>query len=215
MTRVNVVALVLSGGIFWLFYEKGKGQERLGRRIFILITVVLLVGIILTQFTRLSLVIQSLFKMNLDQRLLYRIEGWKRIIPTILSQPVLAYGMGSAGDTLQRLYNFKIHFTSHNLALKILLETGIIGFIFYLSFIGSWLLYIAGLKRDTKDIGIKNLALLSICLLLIILINGLTGSAVEAYPINLYIWFFMGALLRIWRNERREKRDQYSSLSNT
>jgi len=201
MSRTNLVALVGSVVVFmflYLAYGKGYSKKKLFKysAMFILLVAIVIV-ISASNLKPLSRSITSLVALKEDRRFLNRIEGWQGIIQAVQKQPIRGYGMGSAGDTLQYIYDFPLHYTSHNLALKILMETGIPGLFFYCVFFFGWL-GIAYRALHFREIRIQNLSALSISMVGVILINGMVGSAIEAFPISFIIWFFMGAFIRIY-----------------
>lgn len=202
LTRTNIVALVVSG-LFFLWFVKPE-KRRVLMKVNI-VFVLLLAGFILIssqKFSTVTDVLKTFKNISEDQRFLIRFEGYREIQKAFVKNPVIGYGMGSAGDTLGKLYDWKVHITSHNLGLKILMETGLLGFGIYISFFFAWFKKALDLFK-AKNRHIRNLSVLITSMLLVVLVNGVVGSAVGAYPINLYVWFFMGALLKVWWLENR------------
>ena len=207
MTRTNIVALIITC-LFLLWFARPE-KRRFFRKINIFFFLFLLIVIMVSsqKFLPVATVFKSLENISEDQRFLNRFVGYRDMSIAFVEHPIVAYGMGSAGDTLGHLFEGRKHFTSHNLGFKILIETGLVGLGIYIFFFLAWFKKAFSLfkKRDTNT---RNLAVLISSIVLILLINGLVGSAVEAYPINLYIWFFMGALVKVWwlvKKQRDEK----------
>lgn len=127
-----------------------------------------------------------------DTRLLGRTEGWETVLELVKKEPILAFGTGSAGDTLNSIYNFQYHVTSHNFFLKILMETGFLG----LLLIG--LFFIIALSRILRTItseinkSAKNIYICCLSLMIVFLVNSLVGSTIETYPVSNIILLFMG-----------------------
>jgi O-antigen ligase len=196
MTRVNIVSFIFSISFFLWFAKQKKGKIKKLVPVFLFFFLILVI-VLQPEFSIIINVVETLTNMREDQRFLYRFEGYENIIKAFIESPILGYGMGSAGDTLDVLYTWKFHFTSHNLGFKILIETGLIGLGIYIFFFLVWFKKAFYLFR-IKTLYIKNLSVLITSIVLVLLVNGMVGSAIEAYPINLYIWFLMGALVKIW-----------------
>lgn len=202
LTRTNIVALIVSG-LFFLWFVKPE-KRRLLMKVNIVFAL-LIAGSVLLSFQKFSIVsdvLGSFANLGEDQRFLNRFEGYREIQRAFFKNPIIGYGMGSAGDTLGEIYDWNVHITSHNLALKILMETGIIGLAVYIYFFLAWFRKALDLLRKKRG-HTNNLSVLITSIVLVVLVNGVVGSAIEAYPVNLYVWFFMGALVKVWSVENR------------
>lgn len=208
MTRINLVALFAASGLFlflWFVFNHGVNKRRaIGYGTIVILLTVITVWVAAVRLPALSRAIESLWGIQEDSRFLMRIEQWDKINDAILEQPLIGYGMGSAGDALENIYDFPVHFTSHNLLLKILIETGVPGLTFYLIFIVGWLLVaFQGIRGPDQEL--RNISILIVSIFSVIVINGITGSAVEAFPINYFTWLFMGALVKLQRQQSNAK----------
>lgn len=129
---------------------------------------------------------------------LYRVDLWESFIRDIIKNPVIAYGTSSAGEGLQVAYvnTNSTHYSSHSLYLKILIELGIFGLLFFL------LIVILSIRQGinslyyNKNLPLETLIIYysSISLIISFLIGGFTYAVLDAYPINFYIWLFIGIL---------------------
>lgn len=202
MTRTSIVAFVISG-FFFLWFAKPE-KRRLLKKTSVLFLLLLLILIMVSsqEFLPLVNMLETLQSVSEDQRFLYRFIGYRNMSEAFIERPIMGYGMGSAGDTLGRFFEEKAHFTSHNLGFKILIETGLLGLAIYFFFFIAWFKKAFSLFKS-KNTYVRNLSVLIISIVLVLLVNGIVGSAVEAYPMNLYIWFFMGALAKVWWLEKR------------
>jgi len=209
MTRTNIVALIISY-LFFLWFIKPE-KQRFFKKINVLFIIFLLIISIISikKFFPITYVLKSFENISEDQRLLVRFVGYRKMTKAFIESPIIGYGMGSAGDTLGPLFEGKTHFTSHNLGFKIFIETGLAGLGVYIFFFLAWFNKAFNLFK-IKDSNIKNLSVLITSIVLILLINGLVGSPVGAYPINLYVWFFMGALVKISWIEKKAKWNKYN-----
>jgi len=203
MVRTSIVALVISG-LFFLWFAKPE-KRRLLKKINILFVLFLLILIIISsqRFLPITNMLKTFENVSEDQRFLNRFVGYRKMSKAFIERPIIGYGMGSAGDTLGPLFKGKVHFTSHNLGFKILIETGLLGLGIYTFFFLVWFKK-AFILFKAKNIQVKNLSVLITSIVLVLLINGIVGSGVEAYPINLCIWFFMGALVKVWWLEKNK-----------
>lgn len=205
MTRTNIVALFVSC-LFFLFFIKAEKQKFFKViNIMLVLLVFILIIMLFNGFLPISRVIGSFSNISGDQRFLNRFPGYKEMIGAFAKHPITGYGMGSAGDTLGKLYDWKVRFTSHNLLFKILIETGVVGLVVYLLFFLAWFKKAFSLVKS-NNIFVNDISVLAISIVSVLLVNGIVGSAVEAYPINLYVWFFMGVLVRIWWLEKSQDR---------
>ncbi|PWB70809.1 hypothetical protein C3F09_08635, partial [candidate division GN15 bacterium] len=78
--------------------------------------------------------ISSVESIAEDSRLTTRFEGYRRAAGVVVEHP-MGIGMGAAGDAMSRYFEpyGKIHVTSHNMFLWVLLETGVLGLVLFLS----------------------------------------------------------------------------------
>lgn len=207
MTRTNIVALILSCLFFLWFVKPEKRRLVIKIGICSILILIILAVIFLQNFLPVKNVLNSFKNISKDQRFLGRFRGYEKMAKAFNERPILGYGMGSAGDTLKPLFEGNVHFTSHNLGFKILIETGLLGLGIYIFFFLLWFKKAFNLFK-AKTIHIKNLSVLITSIVLVLLVNGIVGSAVEAYPINLYIWFFMGTLVKIWWLEKNHRAEE-------
>lgn len=138
---------------------------------------------------RLTDSISSLESIAEDSRLTTRFEGYERAAEVVMKHP-LGIGMGAAGDAMSHYFEpyGKTHVTSHNMFLWVLLETGIPGLALFL-FVAYYLVKaVRGLLRN----GELTIGAVSMGILLIIFIAGITGSTIGAYPVNLLFWTLCG-----------------------
>lgn len=205
MTRSSIVAFIISV-LFFLWFAKPE-KRRLLKKTSVLFLLLLLIVIMISSQGFLPVVnmLKTLQNVSEDQRFLGRFGGYRNMSEAFTERPIMGYGMGSAGDTLGRFFEEKTHFTSHNLGFKILIETGLLGLGIYIFFFFTWFKKAFSLFKS-ENTHVRNLSVLIISIVLVLLINGITGSGVEVYPINLYIWFFMGALVKIWWLEKNKQK---------
>jgi O-antigen ligase len=101
----------------------------------------------------------------------------------------------------------KMHVTSHNMFLWVLLETGIVGLVLFLS-VGYQIIKATRnlLKRGESVIGAVGIGML-----LIIFIAGITGSTIGAYPVNLLFWALCGGLCAYSYRLERESANSHAA----
>lgn len=201
MTRVNLAALMASIVFFITLTEPVKRKLFNKTKIVLVFSLLVVVVFSSKYFTNTTRIFKTFKNIKNDRRFMARFASYRYMTKNFKKNPVIGYGMGSAGDTLGRKYRMRTHFTSHNMMFKILMETGIFGLILYLMFFLFWF-YKAFCLAASKNLHIKNFAVLLMSLVIIILVNGLTGSTIEAYPINMYAWCFMGILIKLYAVER-------------
>lgn len=136
--------------------------------------------------------VSSLEEMSDDSRFEGRLDGYREGIRCVYENP-FGIGMGSAADAIG--YQFEgtghKHITSHNILLRMALETGWIGLCLFLAIL--WQLVRAVNRLKTK----KDYWLAAVIggWLVIMLITGITGSSINAYPINLLFWLVAGGIV--------------------
>lgn len=194
LTRTNFVAMIFSI-LFYIILVKMK------KYLFLIPFMAALCILIINYFinnaykllmSKLEFVrlIGTIFNAGDDSRFLGRIDGWKEILSLISKHPIIAYGIGSAGDTLQYTYDFNYHITSHDFYLKILMETGFIGLGLVAIFL---ILILTGLifhSIRTDNLNDKHLFAASLSILSIFLVNSFVNSTIETYPVSGFLLMF-------------------------
>jgi len=202
-TRTNLLAFFAVSLLFLLLTTSHPGKWIRNLLLLGLLALPLVYAGYALRIERFERLVVSLTRIGEDTRLLKRFDLYPHIIQAILEHPFRGYGMGSGGDTLEAEIGV-VHFTSHNLALKILLETGIAGTLVFFGLVAWCAGPFAGLwKRRRESPETYRLATLAVSILGVILVNGIVGSAIEAYPCNLLFWFALGSLLTLSEEQKR------------
>jgi O-antigen ligase len=110
-------------------------------------------------------VVDSITGFSTDNRFLGRFPGYAEGINLVLTSPIVGWGSGSAGDTLEKFFVTGEHVTSHNILLKVLIEGGLVGAVL-------WIGLVYAIFR--------------------LLGMGLTGSSLETLPLTWFIFLFVG-----------------------
>ncbi|MCP4685025.1 MAG: O-antigen ligase family protein [bacterium] len=192
LTRGSVIAILASCPVV-LFYVFNRYRVRVAViAVAAIVVASSSVALLRSSFEELDLFMESfssLENVSEDNRLMTRFEGYERGLSVLKSHP-LGTGMGSSGDAMKSYFEpyGAIHVTSHNLLLRIALETGFPGLVLFL-FIVGWIGY-AVVKLKESDDNVVALVLLGMCL--IVAITGITGSTLGAYPVNLVFWSLCG-----------------------
>lgn len=197
LTRTNFIALFFGILVYKIFQMKKKNLIVVFP--FVLISSIALGSFIIKISNSLLTLNNPILKMigsigNFlnDSRFLGRINGWKNIISLVSSNPLSGYGTGSAGDTLQYSYNFNYHVTSHNFFLKILMETGVVGFLLISMFFILILLKLIRNNLNSCNLMSQKFSALIIGILTLFVINAAVGSAIESIPISNLVMMFLG-----------------------
>jgi len=192
LTRSSILAMVLSIPIVLLYIASRRRLRMLVSFVFALL--ILMVGINLAS-KRIPVLQQLLDStasydaLTESDRVLTRLDDYDAGLSLVYSHP-LGLGMGSASDAMGPRFtpSGRIHLTSHNLFLRIALETGWIG----ISIFGGLMLILLLTARTLKQNGETSLAVMLLGPLVVILIAGTTGSTIGAYPVNLLFWSCSG-----------------------
>jgi O-antigen ligase len=195
LTRSSIIALSASFPIV-LFYTFRRHWVR---AIWITILAGLIafvsIQVLRNKYEELDLLYETVLsfrRMAEDTRLVSRYEGYERSFAAVKSNP-FGLGMGSAADAMEYYFepHNKIHITSHNLFLRIVLETGWLGLLLFLAILGQMLACVRSLERSGDSVA----ALMLLGPLAIVLITGISGSTIGAYPINLLFRSLCGLLV--------------------
>jgi len=192
LTRSSAVALFVSFPLV-LFYAFKSRWVRV-------VCVTVAVGVLATAFTfavrseyreadLFYETILSFRRLMEDNRLVSRYEGYERGLDAVRSNP-FGLGMGSSADAME--YHFeprqKVHITSHNILLRIAVETGWLGLLLFLGILAQIALTVRSLEKSGDPV----LAIMLLGPLAIVLITGIGGSTIGAYPVNLLFWSLCG-----------------------
>lgn len=198
LVRTNLIALIVGVLVYILL-------SNIKKSVFILplltIPSILIFGYVSSNTQALLLsdneilrLIGTISNVENDSRFLGRTDGWNEIIRLAKDKPLTAYGTGSSGDTLQRSFDFEHHVTSHNYFLKILMETGVVGLLivilFFLTFVVVLLRKAFGDSKESSKLSACSLGMFSI-----FMVNCMTTSAIETYPVSGFIFFVIGLSL--------------------
>ena len=136
----------------------------------------------------------TLSELSDDSRLVGRFDGYREGIAAVATHP-FGIGMGSAADALGHYFDpYKyVHITSHNMFLRMALETGWMGLGLFMAIL--WLALRAA--RRTARMGDHPMAMLLMGWPAIVLITGITGSSINAFPVNLLFWLIVGGAVRL------------------
>ncbi|VXA97298.1 O-antigen ligase [Citricoccus sp. K5] len=169
-----IVAIIIMSTSFTLFLKRFCAFAALG---------VLVVAMAEAFGLRVMDMAASILDFGSDTRFLNRFAGYEHAFSMISESPFTGWGAGSAGDTLGTAFALGDHVTPHNLALKVLVEGGLIGGLLWLAlFIAVW----RRLDRTTKESQVAVVALVGL------LTFGLTGSAIEALPVTYFLFILVG-----------------------
>ncbi len=132
-----------------------------------------------------------------DGRLQGRFEDYRHGARMFAEYP-LGAGMGSASDAMGSQFSSanKQHLTSHNLLLWVGIETGAVGLLLFVGILISVGLAI----RKLILIGDTPMAMAACGALVVVLITGMTGSTLSAYPVNLIFWTLSGCYIGYLRS---------------
>lgn len=120
--------------LIYIFISKYKISKKITLKFLIIVYIFISILIVLFNFQYLfSDFIESI--LHKDASLSGRTYIWQSAIRNIRNSPLIGYGINMDGTiSISETYNGTLH-ASHNIMLEVLLQTGIIGFIFYFSFI--------------------------------------------------------------------------------
>ncbi len=210
VTKSNWFALLI--GIIFLIVINSKSPVRTFGQLFLIGTFFLLTLLLLIQvatanpiFRTINDGLQAFINPTEAPTMVFRFGLWKdTIFPLIRQSPWIGYGTGSAGEGLAFLFKPDVSFftNAHNIFLKVQFEMGLIGSIFFLFFLISIFFHMIKVRRKLKDPFLKVISNWSLAFFVAMMVAGLVGSILDAYPVNLLFWILMGSATRLGYLER-------------
>ena len=224
VTKSNWFALVV--GIAFLIVLNSKSPLRTFGQIFLIGTIVLLTFFVLIQvakaipiFRTINDGLQAFINPTEAPTMVFRFELWKdTILPLIQQSPWFGYGTGSAGEGLAFLFDsdVSIFTNAHNIFLKVQFEMGLIGSFVFLVLLISIFSHMMKVRRNLKDPFLRVISNWNLAFFVAMMVAGLVGSILDAYPINLLFWILMGSATRLSHLEKnsieRQKESTKTSL---
>jgi O-antigen ligase len=151
--------------------------------------------------------LDSLRNVTGDSRFLHRADTWREAIGMIRESPLIGWGPGSAGATLERYFPPGGHITSHNLVLKYGVEGGLLGLFLIVAFL---LLVGFGLVRNGDK------TRFGVCAFVPILIFGTVGSTLDTLPVSFALVTILGICVAApYANNPPELRPRDPMISRT
>lgn len=196
ITRTNfvcLIAVILLWYLFYLHYEKTSHaafKKMLSSLLLFCMLIVLIFSStnISTNNEVLNKYLSSLINFTSDSRFTGRYHTWSEGLSLVKEYPLTGLGVGAAADTMSKYGVSDIYITTHNMYLKLFIEIGILGGLLYLAIFAITIFQL----RKSKDYKIRALYTgLSLCILL----NGIVGSIVSAFPDLTLFWIIAGILV--------------------
>jgi O-antigen ligase len=131
-------------------------------------------------------VLDSVAQFSTDTRFQGRFPGYQQGIEMLQTSPLVGWGSGSAGDTLQGYFTAGQHITSHNIVLKIAVEGGLIG-------LALWAGLIVSIVRRLDRTNALSAAAAAALAALVGM--GLTVASLEALPMSFFAFLLVGLAL--------------------
>jgi O-antigen ligase len=210
VTKSNWFGLLV--GIFFVILLNSKNFWRTFGQIILIGVICLVILFVLLQLSTVNPIfktindgLQAFQNPTEAPTMVFRIELWRgTIIPLIRDSPWIGYGTGSAGEGLGFLFNpdVSVFTIAHNLFLKVQFEMGLIGTFTFFILIISIFFHMLKVRRSLKDSFLLLLSNWSLAFFVSMMVAGLTGSILDAYPVNLLFWILMGSATRLCYLER-------------
>jgi len=191
LTRVSVLGGLLVAFVGPLMILRAHGWAVRAAAGIILIV---LVGMAISMTPVGEEVVRSLDLRYLDEDRAYgRIEGYDKGLTELARNPLIGYGVGSAGDGLESYFGNSVFLpSSHNVFLKVGFELGIAGLAAFLFLCIYWAriairrYQLAQSREERALIGLAG------CLFLVFVLQGCSGSGIDNFPSNAITFFLMG-----------------------
>ena len=200
VTKSNWLGLAI--GIIFSIFLKSVKILRFTFRILLLLLLLLGIVILLMNITTsipvfqtINTGIQALINPLEAPTMLFRLNLWKdTILPLISLSPWLGYGTGSAGEGLSNYFidTRSIFVVAHNIFLKVQFELGLAGLIFFLLILATTFFQILKIRKKLNDRFLLIICDWTLSFFVAIMVAGMVGSILDAYPINLMFWILVG-----------------------
>jgi len=200
VTKSNWLGLAI--GIIFSIFLKSLKLLRFTFRILLVLLLFLGIVILLMNITNsipvfqtINTGIQALINPLEAPTMLFRLNLWKEtILPLISLSPWLGYGTGSAGEGLSNYFidTGSIFVVAHNIFLKVQFELGLVGLLFFLLVLATTFFQILKIRKKLNDQFLLIICDWTLSFFVAIMVAGMVGSILDAYPINLLFWILVG-----------------------
>lgn len=180
----------------------GRSDPRPGRRSVAALVGLVILGLGLVAFVlpasmgadRWMGLLRSIIDPLNDRNLQLRFGYWAQFVDAIRANPLVGYGTSAAADGFGSIYAITgaRYFYPHSIYFKPFLELGILGFaLFVTALAGIAVCAWHGARTHTASgaIGLGTVVL--------VLVSGLTGPMLDAYPFNVLFWSVAGVCVNV------------------
>jgi O-Antigen ligase len=183
--RTGYVTVAL-GVVLTLLLRPGGRHSRL-RTVGLTVLVAIAIGVLLSTSLVSDQAVSSIPNLGSDSRVASRVQTIHESEELIGDSPLIGWGAGSAGSTLEPAFFLRRHVTSHDQVLGFLVEGGIVGLAVVLG--ALWLAL-----RSTK--GLRSVAYPGAAAAIGLIGFGLAGDVSETLPISLFLMILIGLRAR-------------------
>jgi len=210
VTKSNWAALVVGGLVVVLL--NSNNPLRVLSRLFLLGLAVVILGVaafyltgMIPQLKTIHDGMQAILNPLQAPTMVIRLNLWREtIIPQIQKNPWLGYGTGSAGEGLAGYFvsTGRTYAFAHNVFIKVIFELGVFGLLIFLLLLALILGQVWKVNRYRHDPLLEMLTNWGLAFAAGMLVSGLTGSILDAYPVNLIFWIILGVSSRAYHLEQ-------------
>jgi hypothetical protein len=134
----------------------------------------------------------SLASLQSDSRLLSRFGYYQKAFTDLSQNWIVGFGTGSAGETLGQYFSRRYFVTPHNMFLKVFYELGVGGLLLFIWIWISWLVLNRRLAAKAPTPSTKRTYDLILIIVSILMVNGVTGGAIDSFPATMITYLTMG-----------------------
>jgi len=140
----------------------------------------------------------------------WRVVHWFNCFELWKERPIWGYGLNSSGIISPWRTVNDAGYAVHNDHLKFLLETGIIGFLIYITFIFYTGIYLYKEHKRCTNSELKYLLYVILSLFLAWQIGAIAGNHITATTFQFYFWAVMGVSLKLnsAQADKKKRRDE-------
>jgi len=179
--RSGYVAVAVGVGVTLLLRPGFDGKK--AKIVKLTIAVLGIVALLLASGVISNRAISSIPHLGEETRVTSRFTYWQTAISMIRASPIVGWGAGSAGATLETAFAAGRHVTAHNQLLGFVVEGGLIGLVLIVAVLALF-------WKAVKAFGV--IAHPAMAALIVLVVFGLSGDISEALPVSLFLMILIG-----------------------
>jgi len=207
-----ILLLVSFIGLFLKIRIKSSKKNFFFLILFVLILFVIQTKEFKTRYERIKLIdlSETLRERKVVDSFTWRIVNWMNLFDLWKEKPILGWGL----QTVEIINPWKtekgVGYAAHNDFLRLLVETGLVGFMFYLLFLISTCFIVYREYKGCKEKHLKSLLYVLFVFFVSWQIVSGVGNYITVTAYQIYFWSLLGITLKLNKLLKRKNEDSYS-----